>query len=101
MVRIVPDLIEIGVDILNPVQPECMNPVEMKKQFGHQLAFWGCVGTQSVMPFGSPETVRQTCRDLIRVVGSGGGLFLAPTHTLEPDVPWPNVEAFLEVAREP
>jgi uroporphyrinogen decarboxylase len=95
MERIVPELIEIGVEILNPVQPECMDPVRMKERFGDQLAFWGCIGTQTTMPFGTPEEVTATVRHLIDTVGKGGGLFLAPTHTLEPDVPWANVEAFL------
>ena len=96
MERIVPELIEIGVEILNPVQPECMDPARMKERFGDQLAFWGCIGTQTTMPFGTPAEIKATVRHLIDTVGKGGGLFLAPTHTLEPDVPWENVEAFLE-----
>ena len=100
MEAILPDLIEIGVEVLNPVQPECMDPARMKEQFGDKLAFWGCIGTQTTMPFGSPEEVKRTVRNLIATVGKGGGLFLAPTHTLEPDVPWENVEAFIEAVRE-
>jgi uroporphyrinogen decarboxylase len=100
MEAILPDLIEIGVEVLNPVQPECMDPVKMKQKFGDRLAFWGCIGTQTTMPFGSPEDVKRTVRELIATVGKGGGLFLAPTHTLEPDVPWANVEAFLEAVNE-
>jgi uroporphyrinogen decarboxylase len=99
MERIIPELIEIGVEILNPVQPECMDPVLMKQRFGGELAFWGCVGTQTTMPFGTPDSIRQKCRELIDSVGGGGGLLLAPTHTLEPDVPWENVEAFIEAMR--
>ena len=95
MERIVPDLIEIGVEILNPVQPECMDPRRMKELFGDKLAFWGCIGTQTTMPFGTPAQVKQTVENLIATVGKGGGLLLAPTHTLEPDVPWANVEALL------
>ena len=52
---IIPELIEIGVDILNPVQPECMDPAKVKSQYGDRLAFWGTVGTQSTMPFGSVD----------------------------------------------
>ncbi|TSA35096.1 MAG: hypothetical protein D4R65_05065 [Verrucomicrobiaceae bacterium] len=100
MESIVPELIEIGVEVLNPVQPECMDPLRMKRLFGDKLAFWGCIGTQTTMPFGSPEDLKRTVRELIATVGNGGGLFLAPTHTLEPDVPWANVEAFLEAVRE-
>ena len=96
MERIIPELIEIGVEILNPVQPECMEPRRMKELYGDQLAFWGCIGTQTTMPFGSAAEIHQTVRQLIAEVGKGGGLLLAPTHTLEPDVPWTNVEAFLQ-----
>jgi uroporphyrinogen decarboxylase len=100
MERIIPELIEIGVEILNPVQPECMDPLLIKQRFGDRLALWGCVGTQTTMPFETPEGVRQKCHELIRTVGEGGGLFLAPTHTLEPDVPWQNVEAFIAAVKE-
>lgn len=100
MARIVPELIEIGVEVLNPVQPECMDPFEMKDLYGDRLAFWGCVGTQTTLPFGTPESIRATCRDLISRVGAGGGLLLAPTHTIEPDVPWENVMAFVDAVRE-
>jgi uroporphyrinogen decarboxylase len=93
---IIPELIEIGVDILNPVQPECMDPVEIKKQYGEQLSFWGTIGTQTVMPFGSPQQVREVCEKMIQEVGRGGGLGLAPTHVLEPEVPWENIQAFID-----
>lgn len=100
METILPDLIEIGVEVLNPVQPECMNPATMKERYGDKLAFWGCIGTQTTMPFGLPADVKRVVRELIATVGKGGGLFLAPTHTLEPDVPWANVEAFIEAINE-
>jgi uroporphyrinogen decarboxylase len=97
---IIPDLIEIGLEILNPVQPECMDPVRLKRQYGDRLAFWGCVGTQTTMPFGTPAEVKATVKHLIETVGKGGGLLLAPTHVLEPDVPWENVVAFFEAVEE-
>ncbi|MGI6108148.1 MAG: uroporphyrinogen decarboxylase family protein [Lachnospiraceae bacterium] len=94
--KIIPDLIEIGVDVLNPVQPECVDPFKVKKLYGDRLSFWGCVGTQTTMPFGTKEEIFDVCRRLIQEVGKGGGLLLAPTHTIEPEVPYENVEAFLE-----
>ena len=100
MARIIPELIEIGVEILNPVQPECMDPFEMKRLYGGQLSFWGCVGTQTTLPFGTPESIRANCRELIERVGAGGGLLLAPTHTIEPEVPWENIMAFVDAVRE-
>lgn len=97
---IIPDLIEIGMTILNPVQPECMDPAQLKAQYGDQIAFWGCVGTQTVFPFGTPQEMKQTVKWLIETVGNNGGLFLAPTHVLEPDVPWDNIVAFFEAVEE-
>jgi uroporphyrinogen decarboxylase len=97
---IVPELIEIGVDILNPVQPECMDPAEMKRLYGDRLSFSGTIGTQTTMPFGTPEEVRREVGLRIETVGRGGGLLLAPTHVLEPDVPWENIVAFVRSARE-
>ena len=97
---VIPELIEIGVDILNPVQPECMNPAEIKVQYGDRLAFSGTIGTQSTMPHGTPAEVKAAVKERIATVGKGGGLLLAPTHVLEPDVPWENVLAFIEAAEE-
>ncbi len=94
----IPDLIEAGIDILNPVQPECMDPAAIKRRYGDQLSFWGTVGVQRTMPFGTPDDVRAEVRARIREVGRGGGLILAPTHVLGPEVPWENILAFFEAA---
>jgi uroporphyrinogen decarboxylase len=96
---IIPDLIEIGVDILNPVQPECMDPAALKRAYGDRLSFWGTIGTQSTLPFGTPDDVRRQVRARIETVGRGGGLFLAPTHVIEPEVPFENVAAFVEAVK--
>ena len=97
---IIPELIEIGMTILNPVQPECMDPEKLKDQYGDTIAFWGAVGTQTVFPFGTPDEMRQTIKWLMQTVGKNGGLLLAPTHVLEPDVPWENIVAFAEAIEE-
>jgi uroporphyrinogen decarboxylase len=97
---IIPELIEIGIEILNPVQPECMDPALIKKKYGDRLAFWGTIGTQTTLPFGTPEEVRAVVKERINTVGRGGGLLLAPTHKIEPDVPWENVIAFFEAVEE-
>jgi uroporphyrinogen decarboxylase len=96
---IIGDLIEVGVDILNPVQPECMDPAALKREHGERLAFWGTIGTQSTMPYGTPDEVRRVVKERIETVGPEG-LLLAPTHVLEPDVPWENVVAFVEAVEE-
>lgn len=97
---IIPDLIEIGLDILNPVQPECMDPLLVKKEFGKHLSFWGTIGTQTTMPFGSVADVKGAAKKMIAEVGRGGGLCLAPTHVLEPDVPLKNIKALIEAVEE-
>ncbi len=97
---LIPEWIEIGVDILNPVQPECMDPKQVKKDFGDRLSFWGTVGTQTTMPFGTPDDVRKVVKERIETVGEGGGLLIAPTHILEPEVPWENIIAFFEAVDE-
>jgi len=95
---LVAELIETGVEILNPVQPECMDPAAIKRDYGERLSFWGTVSVQQTMPFGSPDEVRAEVRRRIREVGRGGGLILAPAHVLGPEVPWENVQAFFEAA---
>lgn len=97
---IIPELIEVGVDVLNPIQPECMDPVEVKEMYGDRLSFWGTIGTQTTMPFGSAQEVAETTRRMIETVGKGGGLVIAPTHLLEPEVPLENIDAFYRTVRQ-
>jgi uroporphyrinogen decarboxylase len=95
---LIPELIEIGIDILNPVQPECMDPARIKRRYGDRLSFWGTVSVQRTMPFGSPEEVQAEVRARLRDVGRGGRLILAPAHVLGPEVPWENIVAFFQAA---
>lgn len=97
---LIPDFIEIGVDILNPVQPECMDPARIKSRFGDRLAFWGTVGTQTTFPFGRPADIRAVVKERMDTVGKGGGFLIAPTHRIMPEVPWENIESFVTAARE-
>jgi uroporphyrinogen decarboxylase len=97
---LIPELIEIGIDILNPIQPECMAPAAIKRRYGDRLSFWGTVSVQQTMPFGTPAEVRAEVRARIREVGRGGGLILAPAHVLGPETPWENIVAFFEAADE-
>jgi uroporphyrinogen decarboxylase len=98
--RVVPELIEIGVDVLNPIQPECMDPAALKRQFGDRLAFNGGISVQKTMPWGTPSDVRREVKQLIATVGQGGGLVIAPAHVIEPEVPWENIVAFHEAVDE-
>lgn len=90
------DLIEIGVDILNPVQPECMSFEEVHRAVGGRMSFWGTVGTQSTLPFGTPADVKDVIWANLRRCGTSGGLVVAPTHMVEPEVPWENLVAMKE-----
>jgi uroporphyrinogen decarboxylase len=96
---VIPDLIEIGVDILNPVQPESMDIAELKGLYGDRLSFWGGIGVQTTLPFGTPDDVKSAVKRLIGEAGGGGGLVVSPAHVIEPDVPWENVEAFVDAVR--
>jgi uroporphyrinogen decarboxylase len=96
---IIPDFIEIGLDILHPIQPETMDILKLKREFGRDLTFCGGVGTQHLLPFGSPEEVRATVRKLKAEMGRGGGYILEPGITLQADVPLPNMVALIEEAR--
>jgi len=97
---VIDDLIEVGVTILNPVQPEALDPFEVKRRYGDRLSLWGAVGTQTVFPFYTPEEVRCTVRQYCSALGEGGGYVIGPTHSLERDVPWENIEAFYRAVEE-
>lgn len=93
-------LIEAGIDILNPVQPECMSFAHIREKYGDRLSFNGTLGTQTTMPFGTPEEVRAVVFRNLELAGPAGGLFCCPTHLLEPEVPWANVEAYVSACKE-
>jgi uroporphyrinogen decarboxylase len=99
ILSIVPELVEAGLDILNPVQPECLDADAIHARYAGRLAFDGCIGTQSTMPFASPEEVRARVGQCVARYGASGGLILAPTHVLEPEVPIANIEAFVDACR--
>lgn len=92
---IIPDLIEIGLDILNPVQPACMDPVQLKKEFGQHLCFWGSIDEQYTLPFGTPDTVRREVLQRLATLGKDGGLILGPTHHVQLDTPMENFWAMV------
>ncbi len=99
--EIIEDLIEIGIDILNPVQPECVDPRAIRKRYGKRLAFDGCIGTQTTFPFGTPADMRNTVLKLAKdLKANRGGLMLSPTHVLEPEVPCENIVAFFKACDE-
>jgi len=97
---LIPDFIEAGVDALHPIQPESMDPFRIKRNWGDALTLWGTIGAQSAMPFGTPADVREAVRRSIEELGRNGGLWIAPSQALLPEVPWPNIEAFFAAVEE-
>lgn len=100
--EILPDFIDMGIQIINPVQTRAVNmqPEKLKKEFGAHLAFWGGVDIQEVMPFGSPEDVRNEVKHLFETLGKGGGWVLCPAHNLQPEIPPENIIALYQAGRE-
>ena len=100
--EIMPDFIDMGIQIINPVQTHAVNmqPEKLKKEFGAHLTFWGGVDIQEVMPFGSPEDVRNEVRYLFETLGKGGGWVLCPAHNLQPEIPPENIIALYQAGRE-
>jgi uroporphyrinogen decarboxylase len=96
------DIVEIGLDVLESVQPEAMDPYELKKRHGKDICFWGGLGSQSVIQFGSPAEIKQEVQRLCGEMGRSGGYILAPAKALQPGTPVENavavVESFLEQA---
>ncbi len=96
---IIPELLEIGVTILNPVQPECMDLVRLKASHGDRVVIDGAIGTQTTMPFEGPDEVRRVVRQRVEELGRDGAYIASPTHVLEPEVSLENLAAFVETAR--
>jgi uroporphyrinogen decarboxylase len=99
---LIPDFIDIGIDVLNPVQVSSseMKSVELKAAFGKEIAFWGAVDTRRVLPFGTPQDVRQEVRRRIQDLAAGGGYVLASVHNIQEDVPPENILAMADAALE-
>jgi uroporphyrinogen decarboxylase len=99
---LVGDLVEIGVDLLNPVQVSAKDmgdTARLKREFGDRLSFCGAIDTGQVLPFGAPADVRAEVRRRIHDLGPNGGYVLAAVHCIQPDVPVENVVAMLEEAK--
>jgi uroporphyrinogen decarboxylase len=96
------DFIEIGVDVLNPVQPRArmMEPWRLKRDFGSALSFFGGVDIQELLPFGTPAMVRAGVCELVETMASEGGFILAPSHQFQPDIPPENIVAMYDAAPE-
>ena len=95
---LIPEYIEIGLEVLNPIQPLAMDPGRLKRLYGDRLSFWGTVDIQWALPFGTPEEVDHEVRQRIRAAGEGGGLILSPAHNVQADTSVENILAFYRAA---
>ena len=97
---IIPDLIEIGIDVLNPIQPAAMDPARLKHDYGDRLCFWGSLDIQHTLPFGTPDDVRAEVIARLRTIGQNGGLIIGPTHNLQLDTPMENLWAMVNTIKQ-
>ena len=97
---IIPELIEIGIDVLNPVQPRAMDPAFLKERYGNKLSFWGTIDEQHTLPFGTTEEVEKETRERLKVMAPGGGFIISPTHHVQLDTPLENFLTFLETVKK-
>ncbi|NPV87503.1 MAG: hypothetical protein HPY45_16015 [Anaerolineae bacterium] len=100
---LIPDFIEIGVDILNPIQTSAgkmANLAELKKLYGDKLTFCGAVDTHNILPFGTPEKVRNEVKRVIEILSPGGGYMVSSVHTIMHEVPPENILAMVDAVEE-
>ena len=99
-VEIIPDLIEVGFDVINPLQPECVNPAEIEAEWGSRITLDGGGSVQRTLPFGTVEDVRREVDFLIRCCAYDGGYVFRASNAVSFDCPVENVVAFYELARD-
>jgi uroporphyrinogen decarboxylase len=98
--KLIPSLVEMKLDVLNPIQPEAMDIAKLKLQYGDKLTFWGGISTQQTLPYGTPDAVRSEARGVRELMSRNGGYIFSPAQSIQADVPVENILALLEVARK-
>lgn len=95
---IMDDIVEIGLDVLQSVQPEAknMSPYNLKKRYGKKITFWGCLGSQSIIPFGKPDQLKREIECLCKEMGKGGGYILGCAKPIRPETPIENINVIIE-----
>ncbi|MBE6541321.1 MAG: uroporphyrinogen decarboxylase [Ruminococcaceae bacterium] len=96
--KILPDLTEMGVDVLNPIQPECMDIYELKDKYGDKITFWGGISTQRTLPNGTPEEVALETEKITSYLSKDGGYIISPSQEIQADVPFENLCAMIDTA---
>ena len=97
---VINDLIEIGVNVIEPVQPDRMNTAILKSVYGDRLAFWGTVGSHATWAYAGAEAIRREVKTRIETGGKGGGLIIAPAYGIQPNTPYENILAFFDAVEE-
>ena len=100
IIQILDDLVELGVQGLNPVQSECMDLKWLKEHYGKDLTFYGGISTQRTLPYGTPEDVAQEMDAVVELMSQGGGYITAPSQEIQEDVPYENLIALIETAQK-
>lgn len=99
ILKVMPDLVDMGVEILNPVQPECMDLEFLKNEYGSHITYWGGISTQQVLPNGTPAEVAKETERVIKLMSRNGGYITAPSQEIQTDVPYENLRAMIDTAR--
>ena len=97
--QIIPDIIDLGFDILHPVQPECMDLQKIKREFGKHIVICATISAQRTFPFGKPEEVRAEVRRLKNIFAPDNHCIICPSNMVQPETPWENITALADEAR--
>jgi uroporphyrinogen decarboxylase len=92
-------LTELGCDVINPVQPECMDLKELKEEYGDKLTFWGRISTQKTLPYGTPGEVAKETEQIIKMMSKNGGYITCASQEIQSDVPYENLVSLINTAR--
>lgn len=98
--KIFSDITDMEVDVLNPIQPECMDVYKLKKDYGDKITFWGGISTQRTLPYGTPAEVEAETRKITEALSVNGGYIIAPSQEIQADVPFENLCALIDTAKK-
>ena len=98
--KIFGNITELGVDVLNPIQPECMDIYELKEKYGDRITFWGGISTQRTLPYGTPNEVESETQKITKALSKNGGYIIAPSQEIQSDVPFENLCALIDTANQ-
>jgi uroporphyrinogen decarboxylase len=98
--EIIPDLIEIGLDVLHPIQPETMDVYKISREYQKDLALWGTISCQKTIPFGTPDDIDREIKERVKKMGSKGGFIVSPANIMGPEIPMENLDAFARACQK-